>query len=89
MIELFEQSGDPIERLDAARRIREAAQDLESLALAAAREAGATWKGIGDCYGLSKQGAQQRFGRSVSSDLASTDSERKKKRPDGGYRGSQ
>jgi hypothetical protein len=27
----------------------------------AARKAGATWNEIGACYGLSKQGAQQRF----------------------------
>src|SRR5579862_4518409 len=51
----------PISRLDAARRLREAAEQLEAAQVAAARKAGATWIDIGACYGLTKQGAQQRF----------------------------
>ena len=51
----------PISRLDAARRLREAAEDLESAQIEAARKAGATWNEIGACFGLTKQGAQQRF----------------------------
>jgi hypothetical protein len=51
----------PIGRLDAARRLREAAEQLEAAQVAAARKAGATWIDIGACYGLTKQGAQQRF----------------------------
>jgi molybdenum cofactor biosynthesis enzyme len=51
----------PISRLDAARRLREAAEELEAAQVAAARKAGATWNEIGACYGLTKQGAQQRF----------------------------
>jgi hypothetical protein len=51
----------PISRLDAARRLREAAEDLEAAEVEAARKAGATWHEIGACYGLTKQGAQQRF----------------------------
>ena len=51
----------PMSRLDAARRLREAAEDLEAAQVEAARKAGATWKEIGACYGLTKQGAQQRF----------------------------
>ena len=51
----------PIARLDAARRLREAAEDLEAAQIDAARKAGATWNEIGACYGLTKQGAQQRF----------------------------
>jgi len=47
----------PMSRLEAARRLREAAEELE----AAQVEAGATWNEIGACYGLTKQGAQQRF----------------------------
>lgn len=52
---------DPVERLDAARRVRQAADELEALAVEAARQSGATWRAIGECYGLTKQGAQQRF----------------------------
>jgi len=52
---------EPISRLQAARRLREAAEQLEAAQVAAARKAGATWIDIGACYGLTKQGAQQRF----------------------------
>jgi hypothetical protein len=51
----------PVSRLDAARRLREAAEELEAAQVEAARKAGATWNEIGACYGLTKQGAQQRF----------------------------
>jgi hypothetical protein len=51
----------PISRLDAARRLREAAEELEAAQVDAARKAGATWNEVGACYGLTKQGAQQRF----------------------------
>ena len=51
----------PVSRLDAARRLREAAEELEAAQIEAARKAGATWNEIGACYGLTKQGAQQRF----------------------------
>ncbi|HZR52300.1 MAG TPA: hypothetical protein VFB06_22660 [Streptosporangiaceae bacterium] len=50
-----------LSRLDAARRLREAAEELEAAEIEAARRSGATWKEIGACYGLTKQGAQQRF----------------------------
>jgi len=51
----------PISRLAAARQLREAAEELEAAQVEAARKAGATWSEIGACYGLTKQGAQQRF----------------------------
>ena len=51
----------PISRLAAARLLREAAEELEAAQVEAARKAGATWNEIGACYGLTKQGAQQRF----------------------------
>jgi hypothetical protein len=51
----------PTSRLEAARRLREAAEELETAEVVAARKAGATWNEIGACYGLTKQGAQQRF----------------------------
>ena len=41
--------------------MREAAEELEAAQVEAARKAGATWIEIGACYGLTKQGAQQRF----------------------------
>jgi hypothetical protein len=51
----------PLEKLDAARRLREAAEDLEQEAATAARAAGKTWTEIAAVYGMSKQAAQQRF----------------------------
>ena len=57
----LEAADGPISRLDAARRLREAAEELETAEVTAARKAGATWNEIGACYGLTKQGAQQRF----------------------------
>ena len=57
----FDAADGPISRLDAARRLREAADELEAAQVEAARKAGVTWIEIGACYGLTKQGAQQRF----------------------------
>jgi hypothetical protein len=51
----------PAARLDAVRRLREAAEHLEEAHVDAARQAGLTWAEIGRVYGLTKQGAQQRF----------------------------
>ena len=58
----------PISRLQAARRLREAAEELETAQVEAARKAGITWIEIGECYGLTKQGAQQRFRAVLSKD---------------------
>ncbi|MBW4041567.1 MAG: hypothetical protein HIU86_05495 [Acidobacteria bacterium] len=52
---------DPLTRLDAVRGAREHLEEMEVEAVRSARDAGATWKAIGARYGLSKQGAQQRF----------------------------
>jgi hypothetical protein len=52
---------DPLLRLDAIRAARERLEALEADAVHGARHAGVTWKAIGALYGLSKQGAQQRF----------------------------
>ena len=54
---------DPLQRLDAARQVREEVERLELEAMTASRAAGRTWADIGALYGLSKQGAQQRFKR--------------------------
>ncbi len=65
-IEAFDGAEDPLGRLDAARRIREAAEALELTQVESARALGVTWKEIGSCYGLTKQGAQQRFRAGVA-----------------------
>jgi ATPase subunit of ABC transporter with duplicated ATPase domains len=61
-----------ISRLDAARRLREAAEELEAAQVETARKAGVTWIEIGACYGLTKQGAQQRFRAARKQAKAST-----------------
>ena len=60
-LDALHQAKDPVARLDAARRVREAADDLEAAQVDAARKSGVTWSEIGAGYGLTKQGAQQRF----------------------------
>lgn len=57
-----EAAGDPTAALQAVRRLREAAEDLEFGTVEEARQAGTTWTRIGELYGTSKQGVQQRFG---------------------------
>lgn len=52
---------DPVQRLDAVRSAIAQLEDLEAATVADARTAGVTWIEIGAVYGLSKQGAQQRF----------------------------
>jgi hypothetical protein len=52
---------DPLARLDAVRRAREALEQLEADAVIDSRAGGITWAAIGALYGLTKQGAQQRF----------------------------
>ncbi|MGA4508832.1 hypothetical protein ACQB6R_11580 [Propionibacteriaceae bacterium G1746] len=54
---------DALQALDTARRRREKAEREEEAAVVRAREAGASWARIGAVYGLTKQGAQQRFKR--------------------------
>ena len=69
----------PISRLDAARRLREAAEELEAAQVEDARKAGATWNEIGACYGLTKQGAQQRFRAARTQAKADTAAPKSKK----------
>ncbi len=54
-------ANDPQSRLASARRIRQLAEEVELDQVRAAREQGTSWSKIGGVYGLTKQGAQQRF----------------------------
>lgn len=56
-----QQATQPLERIDAVRRVRDAADALEHALVREARAAGVSWSRIGALYGLTKQGAQQRF----------------------------
>lgn len=67
---------DPRLILDAARRLRESAEEIEHSAAAQARWAGATWHEIGTLYGTTKQGAQQRFGKHLRKQPRSTSGRR-------------
>lgn len=57
---------DPLAALDAARALREEAERLERRAVEGVRAAGTSWSKIGALYGLTKQGAQQRFRKDPS-----------------------
>ncbi len=54
-------AAEPLERVDAMRRLRELAEAIEHDLVRDARAAGLSWSRIGALYGLTKQGAQQRF----------------------------
>jgi hypothetical protein len=60
-LDALRRAKSPADRLSAARRVREASEKLEAANLEAARADGLTWAEIGKVYGLTKQGAQQRF----------------------------
>ena len=62
-LQALQELPDPLSRLDAVRRCIADLEELEAATVTAARAAGVTWKQIGALYGLSKQGAQQRFRR--------------------------
>jgi hypothetical protein len=75
----FDVADRPMSRLDAARRLREAAEELEAGQVEAARKAGATWIEIGAYYGLTKQGAQQRFRAARNQAESASEAARSKK----------
>jgi hypothetical protein len=56
-----------LEAVVIARRIREAAEDLEQAKVDEARRRGASWREIGSVYDISKQAAHQRFAPDVRS----------------------
>lgn len=62
-LEVFATSSEALDALEAARRIRVSAEALELDAVRSARQAGISWSKIGAKYGLTKQGAQQRFAK--------------------------
>jgi hypothetical protein len=78
-LDAFEANDSPINQLDAARRLREAAEELELAQVETARKAGSTWVEIGACYGLTKQGAQQRFRRDRNGTRTRTPEPKRKK----------
>jgi hypothetical protein len=62
-LEVLESAEGVRERLSAGRRIRQVAEQLERELVDEARAAGLRWADIGELYGTSKQGVQQRFHR--------------------------
>ena len=56
---------DPLDRLEVVRWARAEIEALEVESVVAARESGATWSDIGALYGMTRQGAQQRFSTAV------------------------
>ncbi len=60
-LEALADAPNALAALDAGRRLRERAEEIERDLVLAARTAGVSWAKIGKLYGMSKQGAQQRF----------------------------
>ncbi|WP_454299999.1 hypothetical protein [Salana multivorans] len=58
---------DPLARLAAAREAREMFEQLKLEQVKRLRREGTTWSKIGALYGLTKQGAQQRFKSRIES----------------------
>ncbi len=83
VLRALEDIHDPIARLDEIRRRREELEHLEARTVIAARRNGATWRSIGALYGLSKQGAQQRFRPLVDADRTPSDATDVDEAPDG------
>ncbi len=53
---------DPVDRLRAAKQLRELIEDVERACGHAAHDAGVSWSEIGEVYGSTKQAAARRFG---------------------------
>jgi hypothetical protein len=68
-VKAFQAAQEPGEALAAARALREIAEAVERDAVTAARAAGLSWSAIGKVYGLTKQGAQQRFKAALAADV--------------------
>ena len=66
--EVLQAASESLAALDAARQLREAADALELEMVRAARQDGHSWSRIGSIYGLTKQGAQQRFRAGIPTD---------------------
>jgi len=64
-LQALDRAGDPLEAIAVARRLREAAEDLERAKVDRARQKGVSWREIGSLYDMSKQAAQQRFREGV------------------------
>ena len=60
-IDGVDSAGTEIDRLAAARTLRQLADQIERDMVAEARAAGVRWVDIGELYGTSKQSVQQRF----------------------------
>lgn len=65
-VQAVESADGLLEEIDAIRRLREAAERAEQAAVRSARDNGISWRRIGALYGLTKQGAQQRFAEKKS-----------------------
>ncbi len=69
----LDETTDPQQRIATAQRIRQLAEELELAQVRSARERGTSWSKIGAIYGLTKQGAQQRFRKTTKRDKGAAD----------------
>jgi len=64
------QSAEPLRRVAEASHQQVEAEAKVTEAIKAAREAGFSWSAIGMMFGVSKQTAQQRFGKTEADEVA-------------------
>ncbi|MGJ3508831.1 hypothetical protein [Enemella sp. A6] len=64
----FQQAADPLAAVEIAQQVGSLAEKVQHEAVRAARQQGVSWSKIGAVFGLSKQGAQQRFGKHKNAD---------------------
>ena len=62
---VLDAASDPLEVLQAAIDVQRQAASLVDAAVTQARDAGSTWRDIGDVLGISRQAAFQRFGKPI------------------------
>ena len=77
----LDKGASPLDPVALARRIREAAEELEAAKVDEARAGGVSWREIGLLYGMSKQAAHQRFGSRMPSDGHAGKGERERAHP--------
>lgn len=64
----LQQSADPLVAVEIAQQIAALSERVQYDAVRNARHEGVSWSKIGGVFGLSKQGAQQRFGKHKDKD---------------------
>lgn len=58
--------GEPLDRLAELRKLQHVTEEATTTAVQKALDAGASWQGIGDVFGVTRQAAHERWGRRLA-----------------------